>query len=608
MPYPFRRAQMPVLTPQDEMENASILRNDADNGYFQGLPARRTSKKKVLMKVLSRWAVTVCIIMSIYTVIIVYSGRTVMDQTTKRQYNALITGLSIALGLAVASSLNHMVAELRWWILSRRFRSKRKVELILQADNLKHTIMLAVRSKRWSIHLAALGWLILTIGSQVGLAAIGLCYSTETADKRALLVPGNVSIANMDTIETAKIVQSKSNALGAQQYTANSYGTISLAYDTASVDKAPPARAIFVPSDPLMFCSDEYCKYVFHETSQESLADLNSNPVTVATDRSINATTRCTAWPVTAGGNGTSTNITVATENDGRFVIGVPVRGGTDQTTFMTRSASAYACGPGCATVTAFEASDAAPWYYACNITVGEVANATRPEHRVGSNLTALAAAAVALQGYAASSLADATTTRTTGFQYQTYPAESVFGTPKGGGTRAMEAMLSRFAIGVVAVAAESNEERVVEGAMPIKGTKLSVSHWDLIHVILTLTAALQLALGVAAALVANRVVVPDGGAVEMAQVMRTMAIRDRTADTAGEAGEKGSGAGAGAGGGPVTSLWIYRDRMSSQEGLYDLHMEEQRFHARAEDGMIEMNHQRPDTGRTSRASTPAKA
>ncbi|WQF87643.1 hypothetical protein CDEST_12657 [Colletotrichum destructivum] len=600
MPYPFRRAQMPVLTPQDEMENASILRNDADNGYFQGLPARRKSKMKVLMKVFSRWAITMCVIMSIYTVIIVYSGRTVMNQTTKRQYNALITGLSIALGLAVASSLNHMVAELRWWILSRRFRSKRKVELILQADNLKHTIMLAVRSKRWSIHLAALGWLILTIGSQVGLAAIGLCYSTETADKRALLVPGNVSIANMDTIETAKIVQSKSNALGAQQYTANSYGTMSLAYDTATIEEAPSARAIFVPSDPLMFCSERYCKYVFHETSQESLTDLNSNPVTVATDRSINATTRCAAWPVTAGGNGTSPNITVATKNNGRFVIGVPVRGGTDQTTFMTRSS--HVCGPGCATVTAFEASDSAPWYYACNITVGEVANATRPEHQVGSNLTALAAAAIALQGYAASSLVNATD-----LQYQMYPAESVFGTPKEGKTWVMEGMLSRFAIGVVAVAAESNEEQVVEGMMPMKGTKLSVSHWNLIHLILTLTAALQLALGIAAALVANRVVVPDGGAVEMAQVMRTMAIRDRTAETAGEAGEKGLAAGAGAGG-PVTSLWIYRDRMSSQEGLYDLHMEEQRFHARAEDGMIEMNHQRPDTGRTSRASTAAKA
>lgn len=69
------------------------------------------------------------VIVSIYVVIWVYSSKPVMSQTTKRQYNALITGLSIALGIAVASSLNHMVAELRWWILSRRYRSKSKVSL-----------------------------------------------------------------------------------------------------------------------------------------------------------------------------------------------------------------------------------------------------------------------------------------------------------------------------------------------------------------------------------------------------------------------------------------------------------------------------------------------
>ncbi|KAK2053691.1 hypothetical protein LY76DRAFT_581353 [Colletotrichum caudatum] len=552
---------------------------------------------KVLMRVFSRWAITMVIIASIYVAILVYSSKAVMDQTTKRQYNALITGLSIALGLAVASSLNHMVAEMRWWILSRRYRSKRKVELILRADNLKHTIMLAARSKRWSIHLAALGWLILTIGSQVGLAAIGLCYSTDTADRKALLVPGNVSIDNMNTIETSILVKSKSKELAANQYTANSYGTLSLAYNRGTVEEAPSARAIFVPGDPSIFCSGSLCKYVFHETSQESIINDDTNPITVATDRSINSTSTCTAWPVTGGGDGTSPTITVALANNGRFDINLPVQGGTDQTTFMTNTGSN--CGPGCAVLSAFEASSTSPWYYNCNVTVGQVANATRPEHQVGWDLAALAAAAVALQGYAASSLAN-----TTGFQYQTYPAESFFGAPVNGTTEVLQGLLSRFAIGVVAVAADYNDKYVVEGTMPLKGTKLNVSHWDLINLILILTATLQLTLGVAAALVANRVVVPDGGAVEMAQVMRTMAIRDRTALS--DVSEKGTAGRHGA-----TSLWIYRDHLVSEDGLYDLHMEEQRFHIRNASGMIEMSPQRPDTDyksrRSSRGSTPPK-
>ncbi|KAF6820657.1 hypothetical protein CPLU01_12682 [Colletotrichum plurivorum] len=595
MPSSIRTAKTEVPSPTQDYnysEDAAILRRKTDDGQFRGLPSTKQTRWKVLGKVFSRWAITVAIIVSVYVVIWVYSTKPVMNQATKRQYNALITGLSIALGLAVASSLNHMVAELRWWILSRRYRSKRKVELILGADNLKHTIMLAARSKRWSIHLAALGWLLLSIGSQVGLAAIGLCYSTDTADKQALLVPGNVTIPNMATIETEKVVKSNSTTLGAQEYTANSYGTVSLAYGTAEVSAAPLERAIYVASDPLMFCTEGLCKYVFHETSTTSITDKNANPVTVSTNRSINSTAVCQTWPVITGGNGTEPNITISLGNNANRTVDIPVRGGTDQTTFMTRSDND--CGVGCSTVTAFEASASAPWYYACNITVGEVANATRPEHEVGGNLTDLAAAAIALQGFAVSSLVN-----DTNFQYQMYPAESVFGVPMNGSVADMQAMLSRFAIGVVAIAAESNSDLTLEGTMPMKGTVLNVSHWNLIHMILLLTASLQLALGIAAALVANRVVVPDGGAVEIAQVMRAMAIRERQANDL-IACEKPSTLGPPPGG---KTLWIYRDTLVSKEdGIYDLHMEEQRYTPSNEAGMIEMDQQRPQT---SRGSTP---
>ncbi|KAL0934903.1 uncharacterized protein CTRU02_209494 [Colletotrichum truncatum] len=575
MPSPLRRAKTDLSYPTQDFnysEDAAILKKKADDGQFHGMPATRQTRWKILGKVLSRWAITMVIIVSIYTVISVYSSKPVMNQTTKRQYNALITGLSIALGLAVASSLNHMVAELRWWILSRRYRSKRKVELILAADNLKHTIMLAVRSKRWTIHLAAVGWFILSIGSQVGLAAIGLCYSTETADKRALLVPGNVTIPNLANIETDKVVKSNSKTLGAEQYTANSYGTMSLAFLTAPVEEAPSARAIYVPSDPLMFCGDTYCKYVFHETSTASIKDVNANPVTVATNRSINSTATCVAWPVTSGGNGTTSNITVSLPNGDKNEVFIPVRGGTEQSTFMTNSS--VSCGVGCSIVSAFEASSSSPWYYSCNVTVGKVANATLPEHEVGVNLTSLAAAGIALQGFAASSLVN-----DTNFQYQMYPAESVFGTPMNGSTDIMQALLARFAIGVVAIAAENNGDLTVDGNMPMKGTQLTVSHWNFVHMILILTATLQLALGIAAALVANRVVVPDGGAVEMALVMRSMAIRERMGHGDGAEGVKSN------------TLWIYRDTLvSAESGVYDLHMEEQRLHERNDSGMIEMN------------------
>ncbi|KAJ0373816.1 hypothetical protein COL26b_008016 [Colletotrichum chrysophilum] len=555
MPNSLRRVKTEVSSPTQDYnysEDAAILRKKTDDGPFHGLPAKRQTRWKVIAKVLSRWGITMAVIVSIYVVIWVYSSKPVMSQTTKRQYNALITGLSIALGIAVASSLNHMVAELRWWILSRRHRSKSK-------------------------------------GSQIGLAAIGLCYSTDTADKQALLVPGNVTIPDMTTIGTEKIVKSNRQGLGALQYTANSYGTVSLAYDSAAMEKVPSARAIYVESDPLMFCDENLCKYVFHETSTSSIKDDDTNPMTVCTNRSINVTSSCTSWPVISGGSGNTTNVTVALDNGNTYDLYIPVPGGSDQSTFMTNSQ--FDCGTGCSIVSVFEASATSPWYYSCNVSVHEVANATLPEHYVGTNLTELATAAIALQGYAASSLAN-----DTNFQYQTYPAESIFGTPMNGTNQVMQMILNRFTIGVVAIAALNNPSLTLEGTMPMKGTKLNVSHWNMIHMILLLTAVLQLALGLAAALVANRVVVPDGGAVEMAQVMRSMAIQDRRANE--EALEKGLTTE-----GAKGSKWIYRDTLVSKDaGIYDLHMEEQTFHARNEAGMIEMNAQY-----TSRGSTPVK-
>ena len=48
--------------------------------------------------------------------------RPVMDVGEKMMFNTFMTGLSIALGLNIATSLNAMGLNLRWWILSRRKR------------------------------------------------------------------------------------------------------------------------------------------------------------------------------------------------------------------------------------------------------------------------------------------------------------------------------------------------------------------------------------------------------------------------------------------------------------------------------------------------------
>lgn len=61
---------------------------------------------------------TAVLVMGTYLVLWRYSREAAMISTKKKEFNTLIIALSIALGLNIASSMKHLVRELRWWVLS----------------------------------------------------------------------------------------------------------------------------------------------------------------------------------------------------------------------------------------------------------------------------------------------------------------------------------------------------------------------------------------------------------------------------------------------------------------------------------------------------------
>ncbi|TID07342.1 hypothetical protein CH35J_001017 [Colletotrichum higginsianum] len=319
-----------------------------------------------------------------------------------------------------------------------------------------------------------------------------------------------------------------------------------------------------------MFCDDKHCAYVFHETSAVSTED-NSNDdddgdddisqmrnLIVTTDRTINSTAVCYSWPVISGGNGTETSIRIDAKGDGTAEeVFIPIRGGVNQTTYMTNTTES--CGAGCRTVAAFEAAEDKSWYYRCNVTVSQVGNAARPEHEVSEGLRSMAAAAISLQGIEVSSF------DTDDVQYQVYPAESFFGLPKLGFNDSMAATMARFAIGTVAICAQFNEALVVDGFAPVKGSHLVVDHWDYASLILSSVTLGQLVLGIATAILASLVVVPEGGPIAMSRVLSPIT---RKLQNSGKGDLLLASEGQG-------SLWIYKAVKTAEEGIYDLFMEE---------------------------------
>lgn len=324
-----------------------------------------------------------------------------------------------------------------------------------------------------------------------------------------------------------------------------------------------------------MFCERAGCRYAFHEKSASSTRSDSLNILTVFTSRSIDASTKCQAWPVVEGGESTGTSVIVSTEQ-GNKTIPIPVAFGLSATMYMVNTTET--CGPGCSIISAFESSSTDPWYYNCNVTVSEVANATLPQHKISKNVSEIAAGSIALQGYGVLSFND------TIWQYQVYPAESLYGLAQEGSTDSMSFLISRFTIGAIAGIAENNAPVLLPGEEPERGTKLSITHPGLIIMIFLLLIILQLILEIAVALVANKVVTPDDTPVGLAQVLRAM-IEGRTGLEAEYPRN------------PSTEpLWIYKCPQSAEPGIYDLYMEPN-FRIQETDHDVEMEEVRSKMG-----------
>jgi hypothetical protein len=151
-----------------ETENHSILKNGQTQSHsLHGICARKEPIRKTAVKILSRFTITALISAAMFVTLVHYSNKAVMPKNSKYRFNAIITGLSIALGLAIAKSLSVMIGDLRWWILSQRYRSKHDVELILQAESTTRLVKLAVKSRRISIYIGVVLWLLVVFVSDL---------------------------------------------------------------------------------------------------------------------------------------------------------------------------------------------------------------------------------------------------------------------------------------------------------------------------------------------------------------------------------------------------------------------------------------------------------
>jgi hypothetical protein len=177
-------------------------------------------------------------------------------------------------------------------------------------------------------------------------------------------------------------------------------------------------------------------------------------------------------------------------------------------------------CGDRCATVWILE-NDGKGYFYACNVTVGNVTNITRWDQQLPDRLARMAGMSIALTGYWNGDPPDQN-------QLQAYDHEFKYGTSCGGDTACMELLLRSFAISTIVSADYYNPyvQDGIPGILPYQGVTLSLDHPVFIDAILGGIGGFHFLLFILAAYLANRAIVIDDSYLAIAMLYQPVVKR----------------------------------------------------------------------------------
>lgn len=324
--------------------------------------------------------------------------------------------------------------------------------------------------------------------------------------------------------------------VNSRRYSANTFGQLGLSFAIGSADSMPRPGALYSPDLPQLFYpstptyqpdsttngtgdnGDDGHVYSYTLFFYETNVANASYYGTVASNRSVTVTASCDSYKVVAGGNGMSPNITVRYDNDDEENY-LPVANGGSQILYLHDPATE--ANDTWSRVSAFEPSDTDPWFYECDVYVGNVTNGVIREHYMGANFTRYVPPAIALQGYGASDVG--VTNTTTNYQFQSYPAQTYFGQAAEGVGARMAELVSRYAAGTIAACATANSNVDARGMTPQRAIQLEITKWRYVHIIIGLTMGVQLVIHLGVVLVANRVQVREQRGLSTASLLRPL-------------------------------------------------------------------------------------
>lgn len=114
-------APPPEKTPDTPKSSATLFR-------------RNRQLVRLILSGSIRFIFTVALILGLYGTFKIYQNHGIMGEDGKTVYNTLVTGLSMTLGINIASSFKAIALDVRWYIISRK---KRSIEEVCVSDSKK---------------------------------------------------------------------------------------------------------------------------------------------------------------------------------------------------------------------------------------------------------------------------------------------------------------------------------------------------------------------------------------------------------------------------------------------------------------------------------------
>jgi hypothetical protein len=483
---------------------------------------RKTQRWRLWNLVWLEWVITGILCVALWGLLFGYSRHHIevdggLSVRQKRIFNALATGLSIALGLNLAGSLRSYIKILRWRFLATRYRSLTEFELVLGLDRQASLFKLIwkSRNKRYRFlpsvtQLLCILWIAINLAAAILVAMLGLTYNIDQSENYVSTQSGLVSVVDFNLLIQGGFI----DGLPFVQ----NLGDVGSNFDIeSSLDYSSGGSGTYENVG---------------DTSRYWFGDYNVNDtsLSVRTNRYVDGIATCSAYPVVEGVFGNQSSITYKQGNH-NINHNLPPAGRPGPGGLVFISDTAKTCGDRCTTTKVLQAQ-ADPeqlelksgvteaQFFICNTTVSQVYNIPSESYDaylMSDQIARMFAGAIGwsgeqIPGDSEEYVVYSVTNGLTNTIFSNANADQIAG------------VLSKYSIG--AVAAMDNIEtgdqlrQIIQGQEPGYANYLQVVWWHAGPLLIGIP-CLQLASLIAVIAIGNRAIIKDDSYLAAAELYR---------------------------------------------------------------------------------------